>query len=334
MAAPEFVIVGQGLAGTALAWSLMRRGRNVLVADDDRGSASRLAAGLITPVTGKRLAKSWRWEELYPAAVAFYRTCERETGAEFFHQKPAVRVFADGLERDEYFRREKLLHGLVRPVELLSEAWFHTPFGAFEMPVAARLDVQRYLDESRRYFLARTAFAGVEVDPRGLSQSVTVIFCRGFVAGADPWFGSIRFNAAKGEILTVRVPGLREDRVVHRGVWLAPRGEEIFRVGATYTWDPLDTRPTAVGRSELEEKLRTLVKLPYEVLDHVAGVRPVIDAGYPVLGCHPENPRVAYFNGLGSKGALLAPLFAEQLAAHLCGAGSIEESLHVRRVLR
>src|SRR4051812_16857116 len=115
MASPEFLIVGQGLAGTALAWALLRRGRAVLVADDDRGGSSRLAAGLIPPVTGKRLAKSRRWDELYPAAVAFYRTAEAETGAAFFHQKPALRLFADGAERDEFRRREaNVLRGLVR----------------------------------------------------------------------------------------------------------------------------------------------------------------------------------------------------------------------------
>src|SRR6478609_3279416 len=101
---PEFTIVGQGLASTALAWALLRRERSVLVVDAERGGASRLAAGLITPVTGKRLAKSWRWDELYPAAVAFYRTTEAATGVSFFHQEPAVRLFANKAERDEFHR--------------------------------------------------------------------------------------------------------------------------------------------------------------------------------------------------------------------------------------
>src|SRR6188768_1512417 len=104
---PEFVIVGQGLAGTALAWALLRRGRRVLVIDrEGGGSSSRVAAGLITPVTGKRLAKSWRWDELYPAAVAFYRAIEAETRSAFFHQRPALRLFANEAERDEFRRRE------------------------------------------------------------------------------------------------------------------------------------------------------------------------------------------------------------------------------------
>src|ERR1700760_1611619 len=123
----EFIIIGQGLAGTALAWALLRRGRSVLVVDNERGGASRLAAGLITPVTGKRLAKSWRWNELYPAAFAFYRAIEAETGATFFYQRPALRLFANEVERDEYGRREgNILRDLVRPVEHIPE-WFDAP---------------------------------------------------------------------------------------------------------------------------------------------------------------------------------------------------------------
>ena len=50
----DFVIIGQGLAGTTLAWQLKWQGlRGVIVDRDDRTSASRVAAGLMTPATGK-----------------------------------------------------------------------------------------------------------------------------------------------------------------------------------------------------------------------------------------------------------------------------------------
>ncbi|MBM3979053.1 MAG: FAD-binding oxidoreductase [Planctomycetes bacterium] len=352
----NFLIVGQGLAGTALAWQLLRRGRAVRITDDDRGGASRLAAGLITPVTGKRLAISWRWDELRPVAGAFYRAVEAETGARFFHERPALRIFASEAERDEFRRRAEMLRDLVRPAEVPD--CFAAPFGGFEMPAAARLDVPRYLDASRAHFRARGIF-GAPADCEG----ATTIDCRGYAPDCG-----LRFNAAKGEILTVRVPGLAEERVVHRGIWLAPVGtrdlspakpgftvapvgtrdlppakpgftvapvgtrdlspakpgftvapvgHELYRAGATYAHDPLDAVPTPEGRAEIESKLRAFLTRPFEVIDHCAAVRPVIDAGFPVLGRDPANPRRAYFNGLGSKGALLSPFFADELAALL-----------------
>ena len=171
MHTPEFVVVGQGLAGTALAWSLLRRGRTVRVVDRERGGCSRLAAGLVTPVTGKRLAKSWRWDELYPAAVAFYRAVEADTGANFFHERPSLRLFANEAERDEFRRREgTILRGLVRPGTHINGEWFAAPFGGFTMPHAARLDVPRYLDASREHFRARGAYLAAEVDPRDVER--------------------------------------------------------------------------------------------------------------------------------------------------------------------
>ncbi len=342
----EYVIVGQGLAGTALAWHLLWRGRSVLVVDRERGGCSRIAAGLITPVTGKRLAKSWRWDELYPNAVAFYHKIEAETRETFFHQQPAFRIYGSELERTECAKRStSLLCGLVRLAAPVRAGWFSTPLGAFEMD-AARLDVPKYLDASREHFFAHGAYLAAEVEPRDIEltatgvripslsvEAQTVIFCRGFDAGADTWFGVIKSNAAKGEILTVRIPGLAEARVVHRGIWLAPVGNEVFRVGSTYTWEPLDTRPTAEGRAEIESKLREFLRLPFNVIDHEAAVRPVIDAGFPVIGRHPHFPQLAYFNGLGSKGSLLAPFFADQLAAHLCDGSEIEEKVNVSRFL-
>ena len=188
------------------------------------------------------------------------------------------------------------------------------------------------LRESRVLFLKNVgifALHDISLDV----EAGTLILCRGFDATADPWFGSIAFKAAKGEILTVRIPGLAEERVIHRGIWLAPVGDEVFRVGSTYTWEPLDSFPTAEGRLAIEAKLREFLRLPYEILDHQAAVRPVIDAGFPVIGRHPAFPPLAYFNGLGSKGSLLAPFFANQLATHLCDGGEIEPQVNVSRFL-
>ena len=69
------------------------------------------------------------------------------------------------------------------------------------------------------------------------------------------------------------------------------------------------------------------------MIGHHAAVRPVVDAGFPVLGRHPRFQQLAYFNGLGSKGSLLAPFFAEQLAACFAGEREVNAEVDVRNVL-
>src|SRR5579872_7445587 len=154
----DFIIVGQGLAGTTLVWQLHRRGFRVLVIDREKGnSASRIAAGLMTPVTGKRLAKSWRLDEVYPTAVEFYRWVEAQIGDTCFRERPSLRIFQNDAERDEYHKRAPgMLNGLVRNLESpVNPEWFSAPLGGFEMPTAARLDALRYLDVSRDFFHQR-----------------------------------------------------------------------------------------------------------------------------------------------------------------------------------
>ena len=62
-------------------------------------------------------------------------------------------------------------------------------------------------------------------------------------------------------------------------------------------------RRILVGR--VEEILRTFTERDFEVLDHVAGVRPIIQRSRPVVKF--EEGRGWMVNGLGSKGVIYAP---------------------------
>ena len=92
----DFVIVGQGLAGTSLAWHLRWLGQRVAVIDHESPvTASRVAAGLISPLTGKRLAVSWRFRELWEYAIALYERVQLETNTRFFYPGPIIRLLND-----------------------------------------------------------------------------------------------------------------------------------------------------------------------------------------------------------------------------------------------
>lgn len=345
MTLPGFTIVGAGLAGTTLAWALVRRGRAVRLIDREPPvTSSRIAAGLLTPITGKKLSVSWRWHELRPAAERFYRSIEAETGATFFRQRPILRLFTSDAERMQFEERRATFGDLATPIDTPPEH-VAMPFGGFAMPTAAQLDVWGYLDASREWFRERqiyeripgTATGASGCDPLHPLPPVTVpetvtIHCTGYPP--LPPFDAVRFRPAKGEILTVCIPDLNESRVInHGGFWVAPTTTpDVYRAGATYSWHELDCKPTATGRAELEALLREVVRLPFEVIGHDAAVRPIVEGRHPRIGLHPADPAVGFFNGLSSKGSLTAPFFAEQFAAFLCGEGQIEPEVDVRGV--
>ncbi len=337
----DFAIIGQGIAGTTLAWQLRAAGQRAIVIDRGHANtASTIAAGLLTPITGQRLAPNWRWSDVWPAAVAFYERVERDTHCRFFQTGPMVRLFANDRERSAYEQRsDSILNGLVEaPDPPVNPSWFDAPHGSFAMAPAGRLDVPMYLDASREVFQRDGAYRVADLDiptdidatgtdvqlPRLGIAARNVIFCQGFTAVPNSYFPDLRFRGAKGEILTLRIPGLGERRVVHRGIWLMPIGNDLFRAGSTYDREHLDEAPTAAGRAEILGKLDEFLKLPYEVIQHRAAVRPVIFAGRPAIAQHPTDPRFGLFNGLSSKGALIAPYFAKQYAEFLCGRGPLD----------
>jgi flavin-dependent dehydrogenase len=56
------IIVGQGLAGTILAETLMQQNKTVCVIDNNKNVCSTIAAGLWNPIVFKRITKSWKAE--------------------------------------------------------------------------------------------------------------------------------------------------------------------------------------------------------------------------------------------------------------------------------
>jgi glycine/D-amino acid oxidase-like deaminating enzyme len=303
-------ILGAGLAGTFLARALLRRGRTPTVWDDPAfPSASRAAIGLVNPVTGIRLAKTWNWDAFAPAAFAAFDELARESGSPCWRPLPIDRIFRtpEEAERAATAQADPARSAFLAPLppgpvsaphggfRILGGGWFSTAI----LPRALPPGIIRPL----------------RADPGRLEG--TVIDCRGWPGAADlplPW------NPAKGETLTLHIPQWPEDRILLRGIFTVPLGGGLFRAGATYEWNDLDPRPTEAGRRSILQGLEAMGAAPGEIVDHRAGIRPILRGSRPVAGPHPTRPGHWVLNGLGSKGALMAPLLAEELAAAILGA--------------
>lgn len=324
-------MVGQGLAGTCLAWRLRERGQSFrLLHHKNRRSASIISAGLVTPVTGKGINPSWKVGEYLPRALSFYRLVEAALETTLFHELPIMRLFADQAEWERFqAKRAGLEEWIERAVLPGGGDAVRAEFGGVIWRRGGRLDARKFLERSRELFESEGVFSEVDddvtmADP---ASEVTVLCCGAAGLGGEGSFGFLPNRRAKGEMLTVRIQGFPEHQVVSRQRWLIPIGDQCFRVGATYEWDDLDDQPTREGRTALEDLIRSFTDLPFTVLDHVAGVRPIVRASQPVIGRHPEDSQLAIFNGLGSKGALYGPGVAEELADHLCSGAPIAEDL-------
>lgn len=161
-----------------------------------------------------------------------------------------------------------------------------------------------------------------------------IIFCEGFKAIENPYFPKLPFKLTKGEILTIKLLGdkiIPTEKVVNKGVFILPLGNNTYKVGATYEWAELNEEATEKGKSELIEKLQKVIKTPFEIIDHQAGIRPTVNDRRPLLGFHSQHPQLAIFNGMGTKAVMLAPYFAKHFAEVLEGETSLDKEVDIAR---
>ena len=97
----EVLIVGQGLAGTCLAWRMWDRRIKFRLLDRADRRDGTAGAGIVTPVTGHGMHLEWQADRFLDEAVEFYRTIEAVlAGEQYFYPFPALRVFGDEHERE------------------------------------------------------------------------------------------------------------------------------------------------------------------------------------------------------------------------------------------
>ncbi len=78
-------------------------------------------------------------------------------------------------------------------------------------------------------------------------------------------------------------------------------------------------------------QLKYWLKIPFEIADHLASVRPANMERRPFVGLHPKYSSVAILNGMGTKGCSLAPFFARQLTDNLTEGKPIYADADVKR---
>lgn len=302
-----WLIVGQGLAGSCLAWEFFHRSIPFEIVDNGSGGSSRVAAGMVNPITGKNFQPSWRINEFHPQAVSFYTDLELKLDASFWHPLPVLRLASSEKEW-------KKIEGKFDKLEVipwLQSSNIPTPpgfSGAVELKGGGRLDTFAFMEATRRFF---TNYGIHRISHHDTSQPHTNrILCEGALGLLNGQLGSHR--CAKGEILTVRADWPETHIRIGAGGWLVPIGDGLFRIGSTYEWDQLDESPTDAGRERIIEIAEKLGGREFKITDHVAGIRPILRRSEPLIGKNSAGDWI--FNALGSKGSLYAPGIARMLA--------------------
>jgi glycine oxidase len=348
----DYIIIGQGIAGTVMAHTLLTEGKSVLIIDEGmENSTSAIAAGLYNPVVFKRLVKSWMADELIPYMDAFYTDAEQLLGQQFYYKKQIVKLFADVAEKEFWLKKaeEEVGFYLSKAIDnhFLNEL-IENPHGAAEVKSAGNLDTGVFLKAFRNRFIRQGCLLQEKFDHGDLSVSEgkvsyhnndadKIIFCEGHHSVNNPYFKWLPFKLTKGELLTIQLKGTAQiplNKVINKGVFILPLNNNTYKVGATYEWADLTEQPTEKGKQELIEKLKKVIQVPFEIVQHQAGIRPTVHDRRPLIGLHPAYPSVGIFNGMGTKGVMLAPYFAKHFSLFLDKKENLSEEVNCNRFIK
>lgn len=343
----DFLIVGQGIAGSVLAWILDQRGCSVLVANDPTlPSASAVAAGIVNPLTGRKLVHTWKADELFPFLHQFYSQVEQALDVRFFHPKNIYRPFRSVAERNDYLAltaNPDIARYVAQTVDdQLYSRFINNPYGGLEVTQAGWLDLNEFTRIIKGYFIRKSQYYEGVVSVNDLTVTDDfilwkdikvnkVIFCDGVQARENPLFDWLPYNPVKGQILTAVVDDYPIKTIVNQGVFILPIRTGLVRIGATYSWHDLDWQTTDDGRSFLESKVQSILKIPYQIVAQQAGIRPSTKDRRPFIGIHPTKPSIGIFGGMGTKGVSLAPYLAEQFARYLLDQEELESEVNINR---
>lgn len=325
----DYLIIGQGLAGSVLARKLMQKGLRVVVFDDHQANgASRVAAGMFNPIVFKRLTKTWMSDTALPLSLDFFRAWQAELGLEIVHLLPVTKLFPNKGAANDFAARSaapEFEHTLSTDPHADGDALEPT-FGYGTVAGGGYVELGHLLDEVRQRWLKEGIVqhevwdeSALVLGPNGVSykgyEAKGAVVCTGHQLLDSPLFGYLPILRTQGEVLEVTSPRTYKG-IVNNGRWSIPIGPGRFRIGSTYVWHINDPSPTQKGKDELLSKLEPVLG-DMSVVNHKGGIRPAVSDRRPLLGTHPKQNKLHVFGGLGTRGVMIAPMCADWMVDHL-----------------
>ncbi len=340
----DYLIIGQGLAGSLLAWELIQRDKKIIIVDNNQLNASLVAAGLINPVTGMRFVKSAEVDLLLPSAINYYQKLALYFKQTFYIEKQMLRLLRNNKEvaacnkRIQDTEYQQYLNSIIP-----SHPDINSNFGILKQKQTGYLLTIPLLSALKNYFINLNAYINAEIhyDEINLNPSLhwkniypkQVIFCEGHLATKNPWFSALPFQPVKGEIITAVASHQIQQNILNYGQWFIPLDDFQFRTGASFDRNHLNTGITSKAKHALLNSLKQVYPTLsiQQVIKQQAGIRPTTLDKMPFVGRHPNYPDLIIFNGFGAKGSLQIPWHCQTLAEHLLNNQPIAQSSNILR---
>ncbi|MFN0049768.1 MAG: NAD(P)/FAD-dependent oxidoreductase [Cytophagales bacterium] len=327
-------VIGGGLAGCILGFTLSQKyGKNVWLIDNNyQRCASKVAAGIFNPITGKRMVKTWLADAIFPYMIDFYKSVESKFGNKIIYHHSVIKPFDSITEQNEWIAKtaESNYSEYVNIVSQSIELQHVTDFelGGIEVQQSGWIDCIAFIETVRDYFISISKYIegnynfeknrveNEKIDLQMLPNPL-IVNCTGFRAANDDLWSYLPWQLAKGEIVIIKTEQ-NISNIINKSVFICPTAKEKeYKVGATYIWNDASSIVTQNGIEELRSKLDEIANFKYEIIGAEAEVRPTVKNRKPFLGRHPIFENQYIFNGFGSKTVSMGPYFADMMAKYM-----------------
>jgi glycine/D-amino acid oxidase-like deaminating enzyme len=343
----DYIIVGLGIAGISFCEQLQKHGKSFLVIDNGEEGSTAKSGGVFNPTVLKRFTAAWNAAAFFPVAVHFYSQLSLKLQNNIFAEIPILRIFKSVEEQNNWtvasdklelqdFLSSKFLKNTNSTVE--------APFGFGEVLGTAQIHTDILLSTYRDYLISQDAILTEHFQYEAIQQKENrvvyknfsakkIIFAEGSKVIDNPFFPKQAIIGNKGEYLIIKAPSLKLEQLLKGSMYVIPLGNDEYKVGATYSRDDYSLNPTAEAKEEIISKVKSFINCPFEIIGQTAGIRPTTKDHRPLLGSVGENPNLIFFNGLGSRGFLMAPLLSEILLKSLEEKQPIPAEMDIKRML-
>ncbi|MFK7953590.1 MAG: NAD(P)/FAD-dependent oxidoreductase [Ekhidna sp.] len=341
----DYIIVGQGIAGTWLSRELLKRGKKIIVINHEtENTASLKAAGLYNPITGRKMVKTWMADELFKSLEKEYKALENQISAKFLHSIPIYRSFQNIESKNDWDGKQSSLSGdsFIKELKTSSSGlpFINDPLGGIIVDHTGYVDLPVLIEAFRIFLKNEELYESDLLDHREINfkensvsykgwKASKIIFCEGS-SGGNPFWEHLPFKLVRGELIDITCDA-ELPYIFNQGVFMIPKGD-IITVGSTYDHSVLSYEPQQKGIDNLKNRLEKVFSAPYEIIAKRAGIRPATHDRKPFIGFHHERKTLAIFNGFGTKGVSLTPYFAKHFADVLENKCEIDKEVDVQRV--
>ena len=330
----EYIIVGHGLAGSALAHRLLSMGKKIRVFDAGfPHSASEVSVGLVNPLIGPKLNPPHKILECLEENNQFFQTCENRWEDSFYSSIPLHRIFISEKQKDRWFELMKdqkyaQFTGEFLTSEDCKKRGMNAPFGAGLTKRAYQLNVSAFLNASKQYLMNNDSWESNKFDLEEYNDEQKIIFCEGFRVIDNPLFNHLPFAPARGETLQIKT---MVQTPMSNGSWYLPDGLGCALIGSTWDHENLLSGPTKEGKNEIIKKCNFVKIEEEQIEEEFSGVRSGTRDRNPIIGVHPQKNNYFLFNGFGSRGTSTIPYYSKKMIDFIIHKKELPEEINLQR---